>query len=280
MARDYYKILGVGRDATNEEIKKAFRSIARSTHPDANPGDPGAEARFRDAAEAYEVLSDPDRRRRYDRGDAIDISDLFSGFGSFDDLLRSVFGEGSMFGYGPAPRPARGGDVLVRAEVDLAGAAFGTDAEITFRTRKTCEVCSGSGAEEGGGQTTCPNCQGAGSVRTARRSLFGTMMTVPRRRCDHHAPMPGLFGFRGCRGRGHDDGRGPSWGLIRDEASPFGSWGVRRASWAARRPVRGGTSDAGPEIRTSRRRSGPPGFDWHRRGNSRNQGARTVDRGW
>jgi molecular chaperone DnaJ len=178
MARDYYKILGVGRDATNEEIKKAFRSIARSTHPDANPGDPGAEARFRDAAEAYEVLSDPDRRRRYDRGDAIDISDLFSGFGSFDDLLRSVFGEGSMFGYGPAPRPARGGDVLVRAEVDLAGAAFGTDAEITFRTRKTCEVCSGSGAEEGGGQTTCPNCQGAGSVRTARRSLFGTMMTV------------------------------------------------------------------------------------------------------
>jgi molecular chaperone DnaJ len=178
MARDYYKILGVGRDATNEEIKKAFRVIARTTHPDANPGNPEAEARFREAAEAYEVLSDPDRRRRYDRGDAIDLSDLFSGFGGFDDLLRSVFGESSLFGTGPSGRPSRGGDILVRTEVDLAGAAFGTDIEIGFLTRRTCEVCSGSGAEDGTGQSTCPECRGAGSVRTARRSLFGTMMTV------------------------------------------------------------------------------------------------------
>jgi molecular chaperone DnaJ len=124
------------------------------------------------------VLSDPERRRRYDRGDTIDLSDLFSGFGSFDDLLRSVFGEGSLFGSGPSARPARGGDVLVRAEVDLAGAAFGTDVEIGYQTRKTCEVCSGSGAEHGTSQATCPDCRGAGSVRTARRSLFGTMMTV------------------------------------------------------------------------------------------------------
>lgn len=178
MARDYYQILGVGRDATNEEIKRAFRHIARTTHPDANPGNPDLEARFREAAEAYEVLSDPDRRRRYDRGDTIDLSDLFSGFGGFDDLLRSVFGEGSMFGAGASSRPARGGDILVGAEVDLAGAAFGTDVEVSFRTRKTCEVCSGSGAERGEGLATCPDCRGAGSVRTARRSLFGTMMTV------------------------------------------------------------------------------------------------------
>ncbi|HEU4916360.1 MAG TPA: molecular chaperone DnaJ [Acidimicrobiia bacterium] len=178
MARDYYQILGVGRDATNEEIKKAFRLIARTTHPDANPGNPEAESRFREAAEAYEVLSDPDRRRRYDRGDTIDLSDLFSGFGGFDDLLRSVFGEGSRFGTGPSGRPTRGGDILVSAEVDLAGAAFGTEVEIGFRTRKTCEVCSGSGAEDGEGLATCPECRGAGSVRMARRSLFGTMMTV------------------------------------------------------------------------------------------------------
>jgi molecular chaperone DnaJ len=177
MARDYYQILGVARDATNEEIKKAFRLIARTTHPDANPGNPEAEARFREAAEAYEVLSDPDRRRRYDRGDTIDLSDVFSGFGSFDDLLRSVFGDSSMFGSGPS-RPTRGADILVRAEVDLAGAAFGTDVEVGFLTRKTCEVCSGSGAEDGRSQSTCPECRGAGSVRTARRSLFGTMMTV------------------------------------------------------------------------------------------------------
>jgi molecular chaperone DnaJ len=178
MAKDYYDILGVGRDATSEEIKKAFRRIARATHPDANPGDPVAEARFRDAAEAYEVLSDPDRRRRYDRGDTIDLSDLFAGFGGFDDLLRSVFGDSSMFGGGTPSRPTRGSDVLARTEVDLVGAAFGIDVEVTFATRTTCEVCSGTGAEDGQGQTTCPECGGAGSVRMARRSLFGTMMTV------------------------------------------------------------------------------------------------------
>jgi molecular chaperone DnaJ len=178
MAKNYYDILGVGRDATSEEIKKAFRLIARATHPDANPGDHVAEARFRDAAEAYEVLSDPDRRRRYDRGDTIDLSDLFAGFGGFDDLLRSVFGDSSMFGGGARSRPTRGSDVLVRTEVELIGAAFGTDVEVTFATMDTCQVCAGTGAEEGHGQTTCPECGGAGSVQMSRRSLFGTMMTV------------------------------------------------------------------------------------------------------
>lgn len=178
MAKNYYDILGVGRDATSEEIKRAFRLTARATHPDANPGDPRAEAHFRNAAEAYEVLSDPDRRRRYDRGDTIDLTDIFAGFGGLDDLLRSVFGDSSMFGGGAQSRPTRGGDVLVRADVDLVGAAFGTDVEVRFRAKETCEVCSGTGAESERGQTTCPQCAGAGSVRTARRSLFGTMMTV------------------------------------------------------------------------------------------------------
>lgn len=179
MAGDYYEILGVGRDATSEEIKKAFRRIARATHPDANPGDPTANANFRQAAEAYEVLSDPDRRRRYDRGDTIDLSDLFSGWGGLDDLLRSVFGEGSGFGGAGNPsRPTRGRDILVRAQVDLAGAAFGTEATIQFRSRATCQECSGTGAQGEDGLTTCPECHGNGSVRMARRSLFGTMMTV------------------------------------------------------------------------------------------------------
>jgi molecular chaperone DnaJ len=177
MAKDYYEILGVGRDATGDEIKKAFRRIARATHPDANPGDPASEGRFRDAAEAYEVLSDPDRRRRYDRGDTIDLSDLFAGWGGFDDLLRSVFGDGQMFG-GGSGRPARGRDVLIRVDVDLQGAAFGTEAPVSFRTRATCLACAGTGAEGEDGRSTCPECGGSGSVRMARRSLFGTMMTV------------------------------------------------------------------------------------------------------
>jgi molecular chaperone DnaJ len=177
MASDYYSILGVGRDATTEEIKKAFRRLARATHPDANPGDAEAEAKFREAAEAYEVLVDPERRRRYDRGDTIDLSDLFSGFGGFDDILRSVFGDGGLFG-SQSGRSSRGRDVLVRVEVDLASAAFGTDASVSFHTKITCLHCGGSGAEPGSGQSTCTDCGGSGSVRTARRSLFGTMMTV------------------------------------------------------------------------------------------------------
>lgn len=174
---DYYATLGVGRDATTEEIKKAFRRIARKTHPDANPGDAEAEATFREAAEAYEVLSDPERRRRYDRGDTIDLSDLFGGLGGIDDLLRSVFGEGGLFGRGPT-RASRGRDILVRTEVDLEVAAFGGEATVEYRTLSTCAHCEGSGSEPGSSRTTCPDCNGAGQVRVARRSLFGTMMSV------------------------------------------------------------------------------------------------------
>ena len=166
MAKNYYDILGVGRDATSEEIKRAFRQIARVTHPDANPGDPRSEARFRDAAEAYEVLSDPDRRRRYDRGDTIDLSDLFAGWGGLDDLLRSVFGDGAMFGSAGQNRPARGRDVLVRVDVDLKGAAFGTEAPVTFRTKATCSECAGSGAQGEDGHRTCPTCRGEGFLIT------------------------------------------------------------------------------------------------------------------
>jgi molecular chaperone DnaJ len=180
MAKDYYRTLGVGRDAPTEEIKKAFRSIARATHPDANAGDPALEARFREAAEAYEILSDPDRRRRYDRGDVLDLTDLLSGFGGFDDLLRSVFGESSMFGGGSggSRRQVRGRDILVAVEIDLKQAAFGTESDVEFRSQVLCPQCEGTGAQDESGTSTCPDCGGAGSVRMARRSLFGTMMTV------------------------------------------------------------------------------------------------------
>jgi molecular chaperone DnaJ len=177
MSKDYYEILGVERSATTEEIKKAFRKVARATHPDANPDDPKAEARFKLAAEAYEVLSNPERRQRYDRGDTIDISDLFGGLGGIDDLLRSVFGESGLFG-GRAYRPPRGRDVLVRTRVSLEQAAFGTDAVVEYEASTKCEICSGSGASPGTHPVTCPDCGGAGQVRMAQRSVLGTMMSV------------------------------------------------------------------------------------------------------
>jgi molecular chaperone DnaJ len=176
MAKDYYQTLGVGRQASTEEIKKAFRRIARETHPDANPGDPDLEARFREAAEAYEVLSDPERRRRYDRGDVVDLGDLLGGLGGLDDLLRSVFGDGGMFG--ARQRPSRGRDILIRAEVSLEQAAFGGDVPVTYQTRVACAHCLGSGAEPGSRDVTCPECGGSGQVRMTQRSVFGTMMTA------------------------------------------------------------------------------------------------------
>lgn len=177
MARDYYEILGVSRDATTEEIKKAFRRVARETHPDANPGNPEAEERFREAAAAYEVLSDSKRRARYDRGDAIDLGDLFSGLGGIDDLLRSVFGEGGFFGSRPR-RSTRGRDVLVSVEITLEEAASGTESVVEFRGLRACGECGGDGAEPGSERVRCPECGGAGQVRVSQRSLFGTMMSV------------------------------------------------------------------------------------------------------
>ncbi|CAN5886103.1 molecular chaperone DnaJ [soil metagenome] len=178
MPIDYYEALGVSRDASSEEIKKAFRRVARESHPDANPGDASAEARFRQAAEAYEVLSDPERRGRYDRGDTIDLGDLFGGggFGGLDDILRSVFGDAGPFGGGGGS--PRGRDVLVRVDVTLAEAAFGTETEVSFRAGRQCSMCGGDGAAPGSGRITCATCGGVGQVRVARRSFLGTMMSV------------------------------------------------------------------------------------------------------
>ena len=181
MAKDYYAVLGVSREATTEEIKKSFRKIARETHPDTNPGDAGAEAKFRDAAEAYEVLSDSERRARYNRGDTIDLNDLFNGLGGIDDLLRNVFGDGGLFG--SRQRVVRGRDVLVRTEVSLEEAAFGGDVLVEYEALGNCEHCSGSGSEPGTPRVTCSNCGGAGQVRMAQRSIFGSMMSVVT--CEH-----------------------------------------------------------------------------------------------
>ena len=203
MAKDYYADLGVAREASPDEIKSAFRRLARESHPDANPGDPAAESRFRRIAEAYEVLSNPDRRRSYDRGETLDFGDIFAGFGGFDDLIRSVFGDGGFFGnQGGRPVSNRGRDILAGVEVDLESAAFGGETEVSFRTKLACETCVGEGSAPGTSPVTCPTCGGAGTVRVARRGLLGTMMTLsPCTTCAGHGtivsdPCPT------CRGAG------------------------------------------------------------------------------
>ncbi|MGH8875379.1 MAG: DnaJ C-terminal domain-containing protein [Acidimicrobiia bacterium] len=179
MRKDYYAILGVERDAGQETIKRAFRRLARETHPDANPGEPTAEIRFREVAEAYEVLSDPARRHAYDRGATFDLSDLFGNLGSFDDLLQAVFGDSGPFGPGTTrSAPRRGRDVLVPVEVTLFEAGFGTTSEVRFRARVACSDCGGEGAAPGSSSTRCTACRGTGTMRVARRSLLGTMMTI------------------------------------------------------------------------------------------------------
>lgn len=218
VAKDYYAILGVPRDASTEEIKRAFRRLARETHPDANPDDPEAESRFREVAEAYEVLSDPDRRRRYDRGDTVDLGDLFAGFGGIDDFLRSVFGDSGMF-----TRSSRGRDVLTRVEIGLDEAAFGTETEVRFTTNVVCSECNGAGSAPGSRPRVCPRCGGSGAVRVARRGLLGTMMTVAT--CDTcgGAGQVIVHPCRRCGGRGtHPEER-----TVRLEVPPGVTTGTR-----------------------------------------------------
>ncbi len=174
---DYYQLLGVDRSASHEEIKRAFRHLARETHPDANPDDPTAEVRFREIAEAYEVLSDPARRARYDRGEVFVGGDLFSQFGGLDDILQQFFG--GSFGFaGRRTGPHPGPDVGVAMSLTLEEAASGVSRPISFRTATHCPRCSGEGAEPGHPATICPNCGGAGAVRVARDSFLGRISTV------------------------------------------------------------------------------------------------------
>lgn len=180
--KDYYEILGVDRQADPDMIKKAFRRLARETHPDANPNDPEAEARFRDIAEAYEVLSDPQKRVRYDRGETFGGQDLFSQFGGLEDILNQFFGGGfggfgGGFG-GGARGPTPGRDVGIRVDLTLAEAAAGIDRQVEFTTQVECDVCDGVGAKNATDVITCSTCNGQGRVQAARQTMLGTMMTV------------------------------------------------------------------------------------------------------
>src|SRR6187397_1850550 len=169
MPRDYYEVLGVARDADEAQIKKSFRRLARELHPDVNAHDPEAEAKFKEAAEAYEVLSDPERRATYDRygreglrggGFApadFDLGNLSAIFGAF--FGESLFGQQARRG-----GPSRGGDVVASAEITLAEAYSGISVSVPTRVAQTCETCGGNGSATGTVRVTCDVCAGAGRV--------------------------------------------------------------------------------------------------------------------
>jgi molecular chaperone DnaJ len=192
---DYYDLLGVSRAASADEIKRAFRKRARELHPDANPDNPAAEEQFKLMAKAYEVLSDPDSRARYDRFGEAGVGGASSGGGGdpfggggLGDIFDAFFGGSSPFGGGGGGRgqggPPRGQDIEVRAELEFEAAVFGSAHAVTMRTLVACKECSASGAGEGTKPVTCVDCGGAGSVRRVRQSLLGQMVTAtPCSRC-------------------------------------------------------------------------------------------------
>jgi molecular chaperone DnaJ len=188
--RDYYEVLGLARNASEAEIKQAYRRLAMKYHPDRNPGDAVAEERFKEAKLAYEVLSDPQKRVAYDQfGHAgVDASmgagaGGFGGFGggpSFGDIFGDVFGDifSSMRG-GRTSQAYRGSDLRYTLELTLEEAVFGTTAKIRVPTLLACEVCGGSGAKKGTRPTTCPTCNGVGQVRM-QQGFFSLQQTCPR----------------------------------------------------------------------------------------------------
>jgi molecular chaperone DnaJ len=189
--RDYYEVLGVERDADVEEIKKAYRKLAVKHHPDKNPGDKGAEEKFKELGEAYEALSDPQRRAAYDRyGHAAFDPRMRSGprgggFHDPADIFREVFGGSSIFedlfggGRSDPTQPQRGADLRYDMEITFEDAANGSEREVTLTKQDRCEVCHGSGAEAGSKSRTCPTCGGRGQVISSR-GIFSIAQTCPR----------------------------------------------------------------------------------------------------
>ena len=198
MKRDYYEILGVSKSATADELKKAYRKVAMQYHPDRNPGDKAAEEKFKEAAEAYEVLSDADKRAKYDRfghqafapgqggfggGHASNMEDIFSQFGDIfgDDIFGSFFGGGGRRGGGSGggrPRGVRGSNLRVKLKLTFEEAARGVTKTIKVKKYVGCNTCGGSGAKDKGSVQTCGTCGGSGQVRKVTNTFLGQMQTV------------------------------------------------------------------------------------------------------
>ena len=184
MATDYYGALGVTKDATDDELKKAYRKLARTLHPDVNP-DPEAQERFKIVTAAYEVLSDPQKRQVVDLGGdplsngAGSQGNPFSqGFGGLGDIMDAFFGGGVAGGRGPRSRVRQGADALLRIECDLSETVFGADRELSLETAVVCPTCTGLGAAQGTHPVTCDTCRGRGEVQQVQRSFLGHVMTT------------------------------------------------------------------------------------------------------
>ena len=199
---DHYAVLGVSRDATADELKRAYRKLARQYHPDANPNDPDAAEHFKDVNRAYEVLSDPTKRANYDAygDDRGPGAAGFSDFGGISDLFSTFFG-GAAPGAGRRG-PTRGADVLAEVELTLEEAALGAEREVELNTLVECDECNGSGAEPGTHPSRCSECGGTGEVRQVRRTVFGNVMTAaPCIRCGGRGEEI-ASPCRNCNGRG------------------------------------------------------------------------------
>jgi len=177
---DYYGVLGVPRDATAEEIKRAYRRLARDLHPDINP-DPGAKERFGEVGRAYEVLSDPQKREIVDLGgDPYATGGNgggFGGFGGLGDIMDAFFGGGGASGRPPRTRTRQGADALIRLELTLAETAFGASKDLTVETAERCDACAGAGTAPGTHPATCQTCHGRGEIQSVQRSILGQVMT-------------------------------------------------------------------------------------------------------
>ena len=241
MARDYYGLLGVSQGASDSEIKRAYRKLARELHPDINP-DEAAQARFQEISVAYEVLSDPEKRRIVDLGgDPLATAGAggngFGGFGGLGDVFEAFFGGGST-SRGPIGRVRPGADSLLRMRLDLADCATGVTKQVTVDTAVLCDLCQGKGTHGNSGPSTCDTCGGRGEIQTVQRSLLGQVMTSrPCPVCGgvgeiDSRPLPPLRrrrpGARETRDQREDSGgrRGRHAGAA---GRPGRSWAGRRA---------------------------------------------------
>ena len=185
--RDYYEVLGVDKGADDAAIKKSYRALAKKYHPDMNPGDAEAEKKFKEASEAYAVLSDPDKRRQYDQFGHAAFDGGMGGGGGFDfsgadfgDIFGDIFGD--LFGggrsRGRSNGPMKGANLRTSVRITFEEAVFGCKKEIELNVKETCKTCNGSGAKPGTSPETCPKCGGKGQVVFTQQSLFGTVRVL------------------------------------------------------------------------------------------------------